>query len=295
MPLARLLLVAILLVAILIAKCAAAQEATTWQRDSVVISQKLRYGEAITLPVELGAKKGVFAIDTGAAGTTISPKMLPDDAKLLSNLTLDTLQGQIKAPLYSIQQPKVSNLPSHWVTQAIVLDLSHFERNSGVNIDGILGLDFLYPFVIHLDFDAGELLLCDPKKIGAPPGAELPLVMREDWFPCVDAQLGDQSVRFLIDSGLLGTSRLENTLFGKIREKSGAGPPAKVVSVNAAGNFALSECARCANFSLGEYKHKDLVFAASDTSALGLLFLCRYRVTLDLPHRKSYWTPSRRF
>lgn len=253
-------------------------------------------GEPIRLDVTLGERRGVFAIDTGSSGTVLAPRMLSGDATLLGKVSVPTLHGEINAPLYAVDGLKVADVNCTWVRKAIVLDLSHYHRNIGVNIDGILGIDFLSVFVLHMDFDSGTLLLCDPGKVGGIAGSEAGLVWQDEWCPCINAKVNaSAAARFAIDTGLLSTGRISEKLASAHLNGSGNEIIGRMSSVDATGKSFVSASVRCRNFAIGEHVHSGLTFATSKVNAIGLFYLYRYKITLDFPRAKSYWIAGSRF
>ncbi len=98
-----------------------------------------------------------FILDTGASYTIISPQIA--DALFLKptsrqeNVTLQTANGQINAPLVILQSVRLGSLKTSNVTAAI----HEFDETSTVY--GLLGLSFLNRFQVTVDAEHRQIIL----------------------------------------------------------------------------------------------------------------------------------------
>jgi hypothetical protein len=87
---------------------------------------------------------------------------------------------------------------------------------------------------------------------------------------------------------------LRSELFDKLVGQNRLRPGAPFVSVTAAGELR-GEAGKLASFVLGRYSHRNLRFERLHTSALGLRYLSRFRVTFDFPGKVAYFQKGARY
>jgi hypothetical protein len=136
-----------------------------------------------------------FILDTGS-----SPSIL--NASVATRLGLRSTPSQTTAlgtivPVQAAALPelvlgplRVRGLP------ILVKDLSQLERDSGVPIAGILGLDVLSKASFRLDYDAGELQFGEISHDGIPVHFDA-----RAGIAVADVKIGDKAVRLLVDTG----------------------------------------------------------------------------------------------
>jgi predicted aspartyl protease len=121
-------------------------------------------GAALIVPVFLnGQGPFQFVLDTGATVTCV-------DVSLAEELSLPEARGVVGAgaTVQGSGQMRIIEIDSVRVGSARVegllgcaIDLQHTSQ-IGLEIDGLLGLNFLKPFRMTLDFERSVLLLQDP-------------------------------------------------------------------------------------------------------------------------------------
>ena len=121
-------------------------------------------GAALLVPVHVNGEGPFdFVLDTGATVTCI-------DAALADSLSLPPLRGAVGmgAGATGAGQLRLVRMDSVRVAGArasglpgCVLDLAHI-RSVGFEADGLLGLNFLKPFRVTLDFERSVLILRAP-------------------------------------------------------------------------------------------------------------------------------------
>jgi predicted metalloprotease with PDZ domain len=53
--------------------------------------------------------------------------------------------------------------------------------------------------------------------------------------------------------------------------------------------------ARLAHFSLGSFRHEQLLFGTGRDNVLGIRYLSRYRITIDFPNKRLYLAKGKHF
>jgi hypothetical protein len=269
----------------------------TWAPNGVLIADKLPSdGNPICLSVHFNSTKRSFLVDTGCPGIVITADSVPVDATKLGETKILAHNADLVAPVYSIKGISVGGLECPWIDNALALDLSHYRRNLGVAVDGVLGMEFLYPFILHLDFDNRVLLICDPLKVGRPPGTETSLTLDDEWRPKTNVSIGqNHKLDFIIDTGLIAGGTIEKAMFARLCQEPGiALTEGKISRIDATGTHAALPQLRCNESAIGSYGLKGQLFESNIVNALGLSCLCRYRITLDFRKRRAYWVPGNR-
>lgn len=121
-------------------------------------------GAALIVPVHLNGEGPFdFVLDTGATLTCV-------DQALAERLELPERRGQIgmgagvegtgRVRLVGIDSLRVGDTRAHDLG-ACTLDLAHIEM-IGVEVDGLLGLNFLQEFRVTLDFQRNVVTLEEP-------------------------------------------------------------------------------------------------------------------------------------
>lgn len=115
---------------------------------------------ALVVPVTINGQGPFrFVLDTGATLTCVDDALagrleLPDAAGAAFGAGVG---GQGRVRIVEIDSIAVGAASAHGVT-ACALDLSGMQQ-AGVEVDGLLGLNFLQSFRVTLDFERGILLL----------------------------------------------------------------------------------------------------------------------------------------
>lgn len=98
-----------------------------------------------------------FILDTGASYTIISPQLVQalylKPTFLQEEVTLQTANGKINAPLVNLQSVRIGNLKTANVTAAI----HNFDETS--TVFGLLGLSFLNRFQVTVDAERRQIIL----------------------------------------------------------------------------------------------------------------------------------------
>ena len=104
--------------------------------------------------------------------------------------------------VYNAPEATVGSLPLG-VDAVLGVDLKKIREVSGLPIEGVLGMDFLSRYIVHIDFDRGKLLLL--KSVPKDAGETLPLVSEDGKIPEIDVWVSiERKIRFTIDTGSIG-------------------------------------------------------------------------------------------
>lgn len=249
-------------------------------------------GDILLIPIRVEGKDRMFVVDTGFACTAFDSPLL--HGKPRGEYRVRTPQGVSEKPLYDAPEASVGHLPFRTRTgtsaSVLAIDMKPLREAFGYPIEGILGLDFLGKYVLHINFDAGELLFLEAAPVNA--GEEIPLTLDEGKTAIVSVGLkeGDK-VPFIIDTGgqTIGAAGYVEIL--KARDLARKGELRWVDSARSgtAGGEFTSQVYRGERITLGGFSvNEPLLIEAPQTSILGLGFWSRFIVTIDFPKGKLF-------
>jgi hypothetical protein len=254
-----------------------------------------RDGGFLIVPVTIKGKSYPFMVDTGCTQTVYDDALEHLVGGMAGSAWVATPEKNILVYYYRAPDAYLGKLPLCRGTVS-VLDLSVFRRYSHKDIRGILGMDFLRHYIVHIDFDAGTLAI--QKRLGPDPGAPLPLQFDRKSLPGVDADVAGKEWpdRFTLDTGYSrGVATVEADLFDSLVSARMLKVTGKARFVSP-GHDGTRQFGRLYRMKIGSFVLRQLdVTSTSGESRLGLGFLKRYQVTLDFPGRRIYLRKGKRF
>jgi hypothetical protein len=184
------------------------------------------------------------------------------------------------------------------------MDLGPLAKGLGLELHGILGMDFLKRYCVRFDPEAkvvqfmrtgserGWLWDRQPDVNLHPEwGTRLAIRLDSDNMPRVKGRFGgDIEVDFLLDTGHMGAcNSVESKFFPKIAtsdyqwesERSNMGVMGKWVAREMRSAFVE-------DFRLGPLEYDSILFNDKGRSILGLVFLAHHQFTFDFPNRRLY-------
>jgi len=275
---------------------AAGLDETGWKPNGIVATIDLpQNGASITVPVTIGGTRHVFILDTGSTSTAFDPAL----AKYLGPGTPSTERmfgDSVPVTVHQLERClDVAGLAVPQLESVAVLDLTEIRRYVP-RCAGILGMDVLRHFFIHLDFDRRVLFLAPGHYTQSPPGSLLKLTLDRSRRPVVKAACGDMPDLFLIDTGYSGTGAISPKLVALLQEQRKlTSTGVSSLGIRADGKSKGLDQGRCTAFSIGSHRHENLVFLKEDHSIIGLCLLVRYRTSFDFAKGQLYLEPGLSF
>lgn len=143
-------------------------------------------------------QKGRFLLDTGAPKLVINRAAGAGKAIEAAGITDSFYASELK-----VRNFRWANVERKSI-QALALDISHMESTARHSISGIIGYEILKNFELYLNIENNQIALLNPDKSEvlrvASPLLVLPFTML-DHLPLVEVQIGDQTLRFALDTG----------------------------------------------------------------------------------------------
>ncbi len=253
-------------------------------------------GDFRLVPVRFTGKDYLFVVDTGSTRSFFDASL--PLGQPVDELTAEGTEGQVEGKWYRPPDAKVGRIALGLVDSVPGIDLKSIRQVSGHPIQGMLGMDFLGRYVVHIDIERGEVLLLRSAPMSA--GVELPLSWEPDDHPYVSAEfVPGERIRFAIDTGacgpgsgtlgLLETTSLERKGDFRVIGKSLA------ESISGSSSHLLFQGS---TLNIGGFDVHSPIFSESHgkrPNRLGLTFCSRFAVTFDFPKRKVYLRKSAYF
>jgi len=154
-------------------------------------------GGLILVEATLNGQAGTYILDTGASHLFINKKNLLDSNNYAAGLGAGT----------SINEATISTfqLGTQIYTDQIVyqMDMSHLERIKGCPIAGIIGMDMLRDFTLHINYEKGIVVLqpADMTIIEQAKPTKIITLTWQEHFPIVVVTVDQQPYNFAIDTG----------------------------------------------------------------------------------------------
>ena len=276
----------------------AANAGDHWMPDGVLASFAISTdGQLVHMPITVDNTRRTFLLDTGFTSMMFDESLVANLERLEPDGVLRTQGSRLSVPRYRAPTMAIQDAALDWIDEVGSLNVKPLAQASESDFEGVVGMNALRRFVLHLDFDNGVALLCDPQGASGPPGSSVPLELNRYLTPCIMVQLpGGIHKAFEIDTGFNETAQVETDLFDSLKRSGGiAGTGVWSEFTNADNSRKAVEKGRCAEMDVGNRSHKGLIVTPGKTNLLGLSFLCRYRVTFDFVNERLYLDPSKRF
>lgn len=282
---------------ILLAVCAGSSfAAERWNPIAIVAQSKISTtGGLILVPASVNGKSTQFILDTGSAYTVIDKSLvrglIPTERVLLRTMGFSTTTDVCKSPPLEIAGTKCD-----WIAEVPSINMAAIREQLGAEVYGVVGMNFLCQYVVHLDFDHGTLLLSEATDVGiVPPGIKLPLRRDLSMSPVVEVNMSNTTPReqFVIDTGLYDFGRISSSLANSLRAADAAhDSDRRILATSIDGRARELTGIRCKAFAIGQYKHFNNDFYVDQYNLLGLHWLVKYRTTFDFPRNCLYLQPG---
>ncbi len=146
----------------------------------------------------LNNQTGFYMLDTGAPMLVLNREHTGANTVAASTVT-----GAFSVGSTSIRKFQWAGV-EHKPMEAIIVDLSHFEGSTNLEIDGLIGYEVLKSFELFIDCEQRQLALLQAEKSKLLQ-ATSPLVIvpfkLQNHLPVVEVKIGGQTLHFGVDTG----------------------------------------------------------------------------------------------
>jgi hypothetical protein len=211
--------------------CSVSAEAQSESSSSNALPIELYKNYLIVVRGSIGTLENRrFIIDTGAYPTVISPRVAKKLRLSGHKEAVHVVGHDIDSDVMYVPFLQLGPLKSQHL-RAVVKDLSVFDRDMGVQIDAMVGLDVLRQSRFRIDYRESKLIF-------AAPGS-LPFTAPIRWDgekACIDVDVNGKPTRLLLDSGAADVMLFEQK-FAELSSRPGLG----WTSANLGGRFAIRQ------------------------------------------------------
>ncbi len=273
-------------------------------------------GTSVVLPIKINNSSTLHMIlDTGLR-TTIVTELLPGDSLDLKAGELKDMQGLGAGKSFQAYESDSNTIHfgkfslSNKKIFAFKDELFSLSRQTGSNINGLIGSDFFRNYVVQIDYTNRRLRIYEPTNFIAPKGySYMPMVCeRQKMYielSVLETDSARQRIKMLIDTGAELTAWFE-TLTNKavsipqksVRAKIGEGLSGEITGVYARvqqlciANF----CVRNPIVAFPDSTTIQQATASSDRDGtIGSQLLSRFNLIIDRPGKKFYFKPNSNF
>jgi len=261
------------------------------------IDEGIGEGNVILVPGSVGGEHTQFVLDTGTTSTIFNDEFQSLLGEPVGSVSLtDTNENKTAGNKQTFLFPEafIGPLRIRGSEKTILIDCSSMEGTLGVNIGGLLGMDFLKSVIIQLDFDRQNINILNPdSKPSRGWGEEIPINFRRDGIPYLSASVaGNRISQMVIDTGSTH-NKIPRELFDRIgREK---GLPYALIWFASASGTSFNKLARFGSLRVGSSEYEGILASEGGIGSLGLPFLSRHVVTFDFPRGRMYLKPGNQF
>jgi hypothetical protein len=249
------------------------------------------YQDLIYVPVTIGTSEHLCVVDSGAGAYVFHTSLRPKLGASVGQTQIASADGSISpAELFKFPDARISTITLNKDAPALCCDLSSIREVTGRDIDGIIGLPLFQSYIVQMDFDAYRIVIYSPSiSPNAAWGEPMNLAYNKAKLPTVLVEFGDGiSEQCIVDTGLAGSVWLSSKLYAKLLNKelvvAGGEIPGAIVT-----GYRTLNAGNVPYMILGSIEDNDVaVRDGGAESRIGLYYLRRFRVTIDIPHDRMY-------
>lgn len=246
-----------------------------------------KHGDVLLVPVSLGEETVNFMVSTNTYFTVVDSRLELLWTECQRDAAASRREGN-DVPLANVGELDIP--VSHRVQ---FHDLAFLETVTGYKIGGVLGIDFLYPYVMAVDFDEGILRFLDrvPDNAGAPRTFHL---RAHDPLPLIEVNVpGLGLTPFSVNIGSILRMGLEPNAFRTLRRHHQAAVVSEAQVTNELGQVRRMQITILPELRIAGDTMAEVAVAETPTNVIGLDFLSRFRVTFDFANAQLYLAPGR--
>jgi hypothetical protein len=274
--------------------------APTWSQDAPKIDPALvlarfpisKDGDWLLVPVTLDGKTYSFVVDTASTISMFDRSINLGPVRETSSAM--TTGEPIEIPLHDWPDAFLGKSPLRCASRVGRMDLQKLREVSGCAVHGLLGMDVLSQYIVHICFERGELLLLKE----APPdaGQSYFLSFNTMKHPQVTLEMAGDAEDFVLDTGFMShtDAAIRTELFDQMLERGILTLHGTTQAESAAGT-RTTRLARGKQLTLGQFTFAAPMYKEGRTNYFSLYFLSHFTVTLDFPRARMYLRSGKHF
>ncbi|HEY2253701.1 MAG TPA: retropepsin-like aspartic protease, partial [Planctomycetaceae bacterium] len=245
--------------------------------------------DALVLPVTLNEKTYSFMVDTGASYSIFDTTLLDQLGRPVRQQRMVTAGRPITVSEYRMPALRLGRVQPPPDTRAFCSNLLEPRQAFDGPLDGIIGMDFLLPHIVQLDFDADKIRFLN--SLPPEPGDSFSIgIGREQQrnIPYFNLKLMEDDSAFVIDTGFNGSLSVNERSFDDL-DNAGRIGNRSMFRLSTAGGTHNQLSGRLDSLSIGRFAHRDLIVDRhARQNHVGIAYLKRFLVTFDFPQKVMY-------
>lgn len=279
-----------------VATCGAAPPSSN-RRDAVNTFEVLADGDALLLPVTIGAQSRTFVLDTGTSGSIFDSSLVPLLGRPLGQITATTPGGPVTSKLFAVPEGVfVENLAFQVGAAVAVHDLRPLRAISGHDLVGAVGMDFLRDRVVEINLDEGTVILSE--RVPARDSRPVDLHWTAEGIPSVTAVIASRHrVEFALDTGYCSPYTTGSLSPETLARLASVGNAVQLPQFGLGRSLAGTRRARnwrVPSLTIGDVTTSEINFSEGSRDILGLRLFVRMVGAFDFQADKLYARPTRR-
>ncbi len=249
-----------------------------------------KFGHILSVPVESDGQSLIYILDTGATMTCVA-NAIATKWQPVRHERLQAATETVQVPIY--ERPEAASFAGLVLRRRTELQAQDFRSLSeftGIEIDGILGMNDLKRSVIQIDFDNGKLRIL--RSASEEMGEKFRLNSNRG-CPTVDIHVNEIEIEAIIDTGASTDLFLTADRFDQLMKEKQirAGAATQLATLTGVRNVSKGTLQN--KMSLGSFGHFGCRVTKTQANAIGLGYLSRFIVTFDFPHEAMYLKPGK--
>ena len=251
-----------------------------------------KLGDRLSVPIESDGRSLIYILDTGATRTCVA-KSIAAKWQPIRHEPLHALTETVQVPIY--ERPEAESFAGMVLrrrTELYAQDFRSISDFTGIEIDGVLGMNDLKRFVIQIDFDNGKLRIL--RSAARELGEKFRLSSKRG-CPTIDIRVNELEIDANIDTGASSDVLLTANRFDQLVEQKQIIIGVSTQIATATGVATVSKGTLQNKMSLGSFEHSGCRVTKTQFNAVGLGYLSRFVVTFDFPHEAMYLKPGKAY
>lgn len=252
-----------------------------------------RAGDVLLLPVKIKDQQVNFVLDTGATCVVLDTLFALEIGAV--NPSRERYPDNFP-PMVQMPEGIIEDSDIRLTGDATYMDLSSARSSTGYNIQGIIGASFLNNHIIRIDSNRGIVWFL--RSYRSRTESQFPISKDDFGRPTIEVKgMQNEVMPFLIDTGMIGPGigEVKQDLFSKLVDQNRIRVFENTVRVSTVAGQIKHERGQLDIFQIGPFRHSKLSIRAGTMNAIGLDYLSRYIVTIDLPGSALYLEKGKDF
>lgn len=256
-------------------------------------------GDFLIVPVEAFGKTNLFALDTGCPGIMFDRRLRAFLGEPAETVTAPGANAPVAIELFDPPRARVGSLALNTTSRVGCIDFSEIRKGTGHALAGIVGMDFLRQYVIHIDFDSGTLAFLN--KCPRDAGVAVPIHWTNGIIPTVEVAIaGHGSEKVVIDTGWVSPclASFSTSVMDALERDGAAQGSGSATNIDGSGKTAVMKLRSVKQLGVASFDFSNVPVTnhkLHKANILGLDFLTRFIVTFDFPNGVIYLKKSKRF